>query len=101
VIGQIWLHVPDSRKVLSKTIGKHEENQIGKHFDENLDHDMDPKLIEMKTWLTSIGSPHCRIDHASFQSLPMMVGGNTQPGSDILDQFYPCHIGFQIRPNYT
>jgi acylphosphatase len=69
VVGQVWL-----RNETPDTGGK----------------EMNPKLAEMKQWLTCVGSPHSRIEHASFQTLPL----------DERPESYSSGCGFQIRPNY-
>ena len=82
VIGQIWLRT---------------ERPVRQHHDrsnelETLHLNDNSKLNDMKNWLSSMGSPHCRIDHAIFKPLPITAGSD-------LDKIYPCNAGFDIRPN--
>lgn len=85
VVGQVWL----------RTEGVHTDSphQNPTNDKETIDIEINPKLREMRHWLSHIGSPHCSIDHASFHDLPL------KHGSD-LDTLYPQHTGFQIRPSY-
>jgi len=82
VIGQVWFRSELFRSIPSDGLGDEQDKSTV---------ELHPKLQEMKDWLTNIGSPHCRIDHASFQPLPRYEGSD-------LDHKYPG--GFQIRPNY-
>ena len=86
VIGQVWIRTEGPRNA-------HVQSHKRLHEYETREGDMNQKLREMKNWLTHIGSPHCRIDHASFKPLPMDAGSD-------LDQLYPGHARFQIRPTY-